>query len=176
MIIASESSAEAMRRIRHGSISHRHVAAGQRRRADRSSNRSDHTRFGIVTVQNWVQAAPRGVTQHRPTSPDPSAGHGCPGHQGLVGAVPEALRQQPQHGPDHTMPSPGGPVTRTAAAGSSEWVWHPVDLPQGLPRGIPGAELDDARTGSVEGCPALPCGRADAVDEMPHSPSAQDHR
>ena len=30
---------------------------------------------------------------------------------------------------------------------------HPVDLPRGLPRDDPGAELHEARRGSVEGCP-----------------------
>lgn len=54
-------------------------------------------------------------------------------------------------------------------------VWHPADLPQGLPHGIPGAEPDDARAGSVEGCPrdAVWSGWCQA-DEMPHSPSMQD--
>jgi hypothetical protein len=32
-------------------------------------------------------------------------------------------------------------------------VWHPIDLPGGLPHVGPGAEPDDARADSVEGCP-----------------------
>jgi hypothetical protein len=46
--------------------------------------------------------------------------------------------------------------------------------PQGLPHGIPRAELDDARIGFLEGCPrdAVWSGWRQ-VDETPHSPSVE---
>jgi hypothetical protein len=56
-------------------------------------------------------------------------------------------------------------------------VWRPFDLPQGLPHASPGAEPNNARGGSIEGCPravarsgsARPTGRhttADAQDRQ----------
>jgi hypothetical protein len=37
-------------------------------------------------------------------------------------------------------------------------VLHLVGLTPVRPHGIPGAELDDVRAASVEGCPGMPCG------------------
>jgi hypothetical protein len=55
-------------------------------------------------------------------------------------------------------------------------VWHLLDLPKGLPHHSPGAELDDARTSSIESCPrAAVWSGWRQVDEMPHNFSSQDH-
>jgi hypothetical protein len=55
-------------------------------------------------------------------------------------------------------------------------VWHLTDLPESYHTTARGAEPDDARTGSMKalpsGCPVVGL----TVDEMPHSPSMQDHR
>jgi hypothetical protein len=103
--------------------------------------------------------------------------------EALAGVVSAALHQQQQHGPNHNMPSPDGQASEMAGyelCCGQGWVgrvWHPLDLPEGLPHGSPGAEPDDAPTGSGKGCPraAVWLGWRQ-VDEMPHSPSAQDHR
>ncbi len=50
-------------------------------------------------------------------------------------------------------------------------VWHPVDLPAGLPHGAPGAEPPEAIAGPHRG---LPPGRRAVglrqIDGMPHEP------
>jgi hypothetical protein len=76
----------------------------------------------------------------------------------LVGIVAAALHQQTQHDPhNHALAGRAGlrdgQSQELLRLGRVDRVWHLVDLPQGLPHGSPGAELDDARTGHVEGCP-----------------------
>jgi hypothetical protein len=61
-------------------------------------------------------------------------------------------------GRQSVVPSPGGQISGIPASKNCcGWVgWARCGIPstsRGLPRGIPGAEPDDARAGSVEGCP-----------------------
>jgi hypothetical protein len=59
------------------------------------------------------------------------------------------------------MPSPGGQISGMAGhqrgprLGRVDRVWHPIDLPPGLPRGDPGAELPEVVAYRVEGCPRV---------------------
>jgi hypothetical protein len=79
-----------------------------------------------------------------------------------------------------TVPPPGGQVSEMAGhehcCGRGGWagVWHLLDLPTGLPHSRPGAEPDDLRTGSAEGCPrAAVWSGWRQIDEIPHSTSVQ---
>ncbi len=79
--------------------------------------------------------------------------------------------------PKQNMPSPGGQTS--GMTGHQRWrgwagvdrVGHPADLPPGLPRGDPGAELPEDRRRSRQ---RLPPGRRVVglrqADGMPHSP------
>lgn len=71
----------------------------------------------------------------------------------------------------------GQPTEQAALGRVADRVWHPVDLPSGLPHGAPGAELPQAITGRVEGCPR-DTARSDSVRSTGchTAPSVQDQQ
>ncbi len=59
--------------------------------------------------------------------------------------------------------------------GRVDSVWHPIDLPPGLPHGDPGAELHEVVAGRVEGCPRVAAWSGYVRSTGCHtSPSVQD--
>jgi hypothetical protein len=128
---------------------------------------------------NRVQAIPPNVDQRHPTFPQVT---GHPDRKSLVGVLPAALHHQARCGPDQNMPSPGGQASGMAgykcggAGPGVDRVWHPIDLPPGLPHDGPGAELHEAITSCVEGCPRAVVWSGYARPTGCHtSPSVQDH-
>jgi len=135
-----------------------------------------------ATVQTGYKPhhpTPPNVDRHQPAS---SRAHARSGTEALVGArltgatSANATRPRPNHALAGRADLQDGHPTRTRLGQGGPRVWHPVDLPPGLPRGTPGAEPPEAAAGRVEDCPrgAAWSGYARPTG-CPTAPSAQDH-